>query len=175
MAAAPETETRELIRHRRMTEDDLSHVAEVEASAYVFPWSLGVFRDCLRAGYVCRVLSAPTGLGGYGIMSLGAGEAHILNVCIRADLRGQHLGRRLLTWLLDEAHVSGQGWAFLEVRPSNLPALRLYQSLGFLQVGLRRGYYQAVGGREDALVHRLDLQVWARARQAGSGSHGFRS
>ena len=98
-------------------------------------------------------------------MSMGAGEAHILNICVRADLRGQNVGRRLMTWLLDEARRAGQSWVFLEVRPSNRPALLLYESLGFAQVGLRRGYYQAVGGREDAIVYRLDLDAWAAARE----------
>jgi ribosomal-protein-alanine N-acetyltransferase len=69
-----------------------------------------------------------------------------------------------MEWLLEEARASGNSWIFLEVRPSNRPALLLYQSLGFAEVGIRRGYYQAVGGREDALVHRLDLDAWAMAK-----------
>ncbi|HXQ64128.1 MAG TPA: ribosomal protein S18-alanine N-acetyltransferase [Steroidobacteraceae bacterium] len=151
------------ITHRRMSEPDLPAVIEIEAAAYMFPWSIGIFRDCLRVGYACRVLIAGDGIGGYGIMSMGAGEAHILNVCVRADLRGQGIGRRLLRWFLDEARSAGHGWAFLEVRPSNRPAIRLYESLGFAAVGLRRGYYQAVGGREDAVVYRLDLDTWGAA------------
>ena len=152
------------VTHRRMVEADLADVATLENAAYMFPWSVGIFRDCLRVGYTCRVLEAPDGLGGYGNMSMGAGEAHILNVCVRADLRGQGVGRRLMTWLLDEARAAGQGWVFLEVRPSNRPAILLYESLGFTPVGLRRGYYQAVGGREDAIVYRLDLDAWGEAR-----------
>jgi ribosomal-protein-alanine N-acetyltransferase len=154
----------ETITHRRMVETDVTGVIALERAAYLFPWSEGIFRDCLRVGYLCRVLEAGDGLGGYAIMSMGAGEAHILNICIRADLRGLGVGRRLLTWLLDQAREAGQGWAFLEVRPSNRPAIRLYESLGFEPVGLRRGYYQAVGGREDAIVYRLDLDAWGEAR-----------
>ncbi len=164
MAAAHDELRDARITHRRMSEPDLAEVAALENAAYMFPWSVGIFRDCLRVGYTCRVLEAPDGIGGYGIMSMGAGEAHILNVCIRADLRGQGIGRRLLVWLLDEARTAGQGWVFLEVRPSNRPAILLYESLGFAPVGLRRGYYQAVGGREDAIVYRLDLDAWAEAR-----------
>jgi [ribosomal protein S18]-alanine N-acetyltransferase len=163
--AAARDEVRDVrVTHRRMTEADLPAVVALENAAYMFPWSLAIFRDCLRVGYTCRVLEAPDGLGGYGIMSMGAGEAHILNVCVRADLRGQGIGRGLLTWLLDEARAAGQGWVFLEVRPSNRPAILLYESLGFASVGLRRGYYQAVGGREDAIVYRLDLDAWGEAR-----------
>lgn len=152
------------VSHRRMAEADVGEVIALERAAYLFPWSEGIFRDCLRVGYLCRVLEAGDGIGGYAIMSMGAGEAHILNICVRADLRGTGLGRRLLVWLLDTARDAGQGWAFLEVRPSNRPAIRLYESLRFEPVGVRRGYYQAVGGREDAIVYRLDLDAWARLR-----------
>jgi ribosomal-protein-alanine N-acetyltransferase len=153
-----------------MTETDLTAVIEIESAAYMFPWSIGIFRDCLRVGYTCRVLTAGESVGGYSIMSMGAGEAHILNVCIRADLRGEGTGRRLITWLLDEARNAGHGWAFLEVRPSNRPAILLYESLGFAPVGIRHGYYQAVGGREDAIVYRLDLDVWGAARDRASSA-----
>ena len=164
MAAAHDQVQPAPVTHRRMTEADLETVMALESAAYMFPWSTGIFRDCLRVGYTCRVLQTQDALGGYGIMSMGAGEAHILNICIRADLRGLGIGRRLLAWLLGEARDAGHGWAFLEVRPSNRPAIQLYESLGFAPVGLRRGYYQAVGGREDAIVYRLDLDVWGAAR-----------
>ena len=165
MAAARDELPAVKVGHRRMTESDLGAVIEIESAAYMFPWSIGIFRDCLRVGYTCRVLTAPDGIGGYGIMSMGAGEAHVLNVCVRADLRGQGIGRRLIGWLLDEARNAGHGWTFLEVRPSNRPAILLYESLGFVPVGVRHGYYQAVGGREDALVYRLDLDAWGAARE----------
>jgi ribosomal-protein-alanine N-acetyltransferase len=97
-------------------------------------------------------------------MSLGAGEAHVLNVCVREDLRCRGIGRRMLEYMLDRAYGSGMLEAFLEVRPSNVVAVRLYQALGFEQVGMRRGYYQAPGGREDAAVLRLDLAARATAR-----------
>ena len=163
MAAALELDTFRA-RNRRMTEDDLDDVAQVEAESYMFPWNVGVFRECLRAGYCCRVLEREGEISGYAIMASGAGEAHVLNVCIRPDQRGQQAGRGLMEWLLEEARSAGNSWIFLEVRPSNRPALLLYQSLGFVQVGVRREYYQAVGGREDALVHRLDLDAWAMSR-----------
>jgi len=163
MAAVPSRGTPTLI-NRRMTEDDLIDVVSVEGESYVFPWTAGVFRDCVRAGYCCRVLDLGGEIVGYAIMATGAGEAHVLSVCVRPDQRGQQIGRALMEWLLEEARASGNSWIFLEVRPSNRPALLLYRSLGFTEVGVRRGYYQAVGGREDALVHRLDLDAWAMAR-----------
>ena len=165
MATARDALPKARITHRRMTETDLPSVIDIETAAYMFPWSLGIFRDCLRVGYTCRVLTAGDEIGGYGIMSMGAGEAHILNVCVRADLRGEGTGRRLITWLLDESRNAGHGWSCLEVRPSNRPAILLYESLGFAPVGVRHGYYQAVGGREDAIVYRLDLDAWGEARE----------
>jgi ribosomal-protein-alanine N-acetyltransferase len=141
---------------RAMHELDVPMVVAIERAAYQFPWSEGIFRDCLRVGYVCRVVDVG-GACGYGIMSIGAGEAHILNVCIREDRRCCGLGRKLLIYLLDRARASGMHEAFLEVRPTNTVAGRLYRSLGFEQVGVRRGYYQAVGGREDAAVLRRPL------------------
>jgi len=122
----------------------------IERAAYQFPWSEGIFRDCLRVGYVCRVVDVGGDMAGYGIMSVGAGEAHILNVCIRDEYRGRGLARKVLVYLLDRARASSMYEAFLEVRPSNKAAARLYQSMGFEQVGVRRGYYQATVGREDA-------------------------
>ena len=147
---------------RPMHELDVPVIVAMERDAYQFPWSEGIFRDCLRVGYVCRVVDVGGGLGGYGIMSVGAGEAHILNVCISADYRCRGLGRKLLLYLLDRARAAGMYEAFLEVRPSNTTAARLYHSLGFEQVGVRRGYYQATVGREDAAVLRRMLLPQAR-------------
>ncbi len=160
MATAPEllaTMTDGVIR--TMVEADVSSVVAIERAAYQFPWSEGIFRDCLRVGYVCRVVSAGDEVIAYGVMSVGAGESHILNLCVNAHFRCRGVGKQLLTYLVDRARSAGMGEAFLEVRPSNTAAIRLYQSLGFEQVGIRRGYYQAVGGREDAAVLKLVLSA----------------
>ncbi|HEU4591125.1 MAG TPA: ribosomal protein S18-alanine N-acetyltransferase [Steroidobacteraceae bacterium] len=158
MAAAPEN-LREVpeVHIRPMMELDLSEVAAIEQQSYAFPWSENIFRDCLRVGYTCRALDLSGQVIGYGVMSLGAGEAHILNVCVRGEFRNLGFGRRLLEHLLERAAASGVAEAFLEVRPSNLAAIRLYQHLGFEQIGIRRGYYQAPDGREDAIVLKREL------------------
>jgi ribosomal-protein-alanine N-acetyltransferase len=158
MATAPEllATTRE-VTIRTMLEPDVSSVVAIERAAYQFPWSEGIFRDCLRVGYVCRVACVGAEVVAYGVMSVGAGEAHILNLCVNAHFRCRGIGRQLLRYLVDRARSAGMGEAFLEVRPSNTAAIRLYQSMGFEQVGIRRGYYQAVGGREDAAVLKLAL------------------
>jgi ribosomal-protein-alanine N-acetyltransferase len=147
---------------RPMHELDVPVVVAIERAAYQFPWSEGIFRDCLRVGYVCRVVDVGGELGGYGIMSVGAGEAHVLNVCIRDEYRGRGCARKVLLYLLERARAAGMSEAFLEVRPSNTAAARLYHSLGFEQVGVRRGYYQAAVGREDAAVLRRVLTPQAK-------------
>jgi ribosomal-protein-alanine N-acetyltransferase len=143
---------------RPMMEADLAEVAVIEQRSYAFPWSENIFRDCLRVGYTCRALDLTGKIIGYGVMSLGAGEAHVLNVCVLPDFRNVGFGRRLLEHLLERAGAAGVNEAFLEVRPSNTSAIRLYQRLGFEQIGIRRGYYQASDGREDAIVLKLDLR-----------------
>ena len=157
MATAPELLAPLDVAIRTMTEPDVLSVVAIERAAYQFPWSEGIFRDCLRVGYVCRVVCVGDEVIAYGVMSVGAGEAHILNLCVNAHFRCRGVGRQLLAYLVDRARASGMAEAFLEVRPSNTAAIRLYQSLGFDQVGIRRGYYQAVGGREDAAVLKLAL------------------
>jgi ribosomal-protein-alanine N-acetyltransferase len=143
---------------RPMAESDVSDVIAVERASYQFPWSEGIFRDCLRVGYVCRVVTVGEQVIGYGVMSVGAGEAHILNLCIGDPYRCRGVGKRLLAYLVERGTAAGMSEAFLEVRPSNTAAIRLYLSVGFEQVGMRRGYYQAVGGREDAAVLKLALR-----------------
>lgn len=157
MATAPEALGTPEYRIRRMTADDVAGVMRVEQGSYQFPWSEQIFRDCLRVGYFCVVVDTPAGVAGYGIVSAGAGEAHILNICVARPWRTFGIGRALLRVLVDEMRRAHNEVVFLEVRPSNPTAIALYESMGFERIGLRRGYYQAVGGREDAYVYRLDL------------------
>jgi ribosomal-protein-alanine N-acetyltransferase len=137
---------------RAMREADVAEVVRVERSSYAFPWTEGIFRDCLRVNYFCRVVEVGPLIVGHGVMSVGAAEAHLLNICVEETYRCRGIGGRLLKHLLRAAAAAGALEAFLEARPSNLSAIRLYQSLGFRQIGIRRGYYQAIGGREDAIV-----------------------
>lgn len=143
---------------REMNADDVEQVIAIERVAYSFPWSEGIFRDCLRVGYICRIVELGAVVVGYCVMSTGAGEAHVLNLCVREEFRCRGIGGKLLEHLMDVARASNVAEAFLEVRPSNTPAIRLYQSQGFVQIGVRRGYYQAAGGREDAVVLRRKLE-----------------
>jgi [ribosomal protein S18]-alanine N-acetyltransferase len=159
MATAPESFGSAPETIRAMRDGDVAEVVAIERVSYQFPWSEGIFRDCLRVGYTCRVATVGKQMAGYGVMSVGAGEAHILNLCVAEVFRCRGLGRRLLTLLIERSAAAGMKEAFLEVRPSNTAAIRLYLAHGFEQVGMRRGYYQAVGGREDAAVLRLGLRA----------------
>jgi ribosomal-protein-alanine N-acetyltransferase len=148
-----------LVKFRAMIPSDIPSIGAVERTSYAFPWSEGIFRDCLRVGYLCRVAELEGDIVSYGIVAMGAGEAHILNLCVTGKLRGRGVGRQMLMLLLERARQAGMTETFLEVRPSNTLAIALYQSVGFIQVGLRKGYYQAADGREDALVLKLVLDA----------------
>jgi ribosomal-protein-alanine N-acetyltransferase len=142
---------------RAMKQADVDAVAAVEARAYVFAWTPGIFRDCLKSGYECWVLEAGGQLLGHGVLSVAAGEAHLLNVCIAPEFQGQGHGRHLLRRLVSLARWHAADRVFLEVRPSNATAIALYRSEGFNEVGFRPNYYPAVNGREHAMVMAMEL------------------
>lgn len=140
-----------------MRQGDIEPVSEIEKRAYVFPWTPGIFRDCLRAGHQCWVLEGGANLLGYGVLSAAAGEAHILNICIAPEYQGRGHGRRLLRRMVDLARWHKAEQVFLEVRPSNPRAIQLYREEGFNEIGHRPNYYPAAKGREDAIVMALEL------------------
>jgi len=142
---------------RPMTETDLGAVMDIELQVYPFPWTPGIFRDCLLVGYLCWVYEEDGAVQAYGIMSVGAGEAHVLNLCVRPDAQGRGVGRRLLRHLMDVAQSLRAKTVLLEVRPSNRVACGLYHSMGFNEVGTRSNYYPAKNGREDALIMACSL------------------
>jgi len=143
---------------RPMREEDIESVARIEAAAYGFPWTPGIFRDCLRAGYGCWVLARGGGdIVGYGVLSVAAGEAHVLNVCVDPGVQGAGHGKRMMKRLMDLARWHQARRVFLEVRPTNTRAIRLYQELGFNEIGLRPNYYPAKRGREDAIVMAIEF------------------
>lgn len=151
-AAAP------LRRWRPMREDDVAQVMRIERSAYPYPWTEGIFRDCLAAGYQARVLLDEAGtIIGYAVLSVAAGEAHLLNICTAPAVQGKGHGRWLLRQMLALAGRCRAQRVFLEVRPSNPHAQRMYESEGFNEIGRRPRYYPADDGREDAVVMAMEL------------------
>lgn len=137
---------------------DLDRVVENEVRAYAFPWTRGIFVDCIESNHECWVSCRGERVIGHGVLSLGAGEGHLLNVCIRRDEQGKGYGRELVLHMLERAHQRGATALFLEVRPSNLVAVRLYESIGFQEIGSRKNYYPSHLGHEDARVLVLDLE-----------------
>jgi len=144
---------------RNLNEADLERIIEIEHAAYPFPWTRGIFADCIRVGYDCSGLQVGPALIGYTIQSQVAGENHLLNLCIAPDWQGHGYGSMLLDHAIRLARNQACICMFLEVRPSNPAGLKLYERKGFGVVGQRPDYYRSDAGREDAIVMRLDFQL----------------
>ncbi len=140
-----------------MNERDLDEVAALEASLQAFPWSRGNFADSLTAGYSVWVCRQGGELIGFSVVMSVIDEAHLLNIGVAARHHGQGYGARLLRNAMQAARLGGASKLFLEVRPSNERAVELYRHFGFQQIGLRKGYYPAATGREDALIFDKEL------------------
>ena len=156
-------------RHfKAMQADDLDRVMEVEVRAYSFPWSRGNFLDSLKSGHVSELLATEAQvLLGYFVAMQGVDELHLLNITVVPDFQRCGLGRALLDRLEWQARQRGLATIWLEVRASNARARYLYGARGFVEQGIRRGYYPAGGlRREDAVVMKLDLDQEA-AHAAG--------
>jgi ribosomal-protein-alanine N-acetyltransferase len=137
---------------RPMQPEDITEVIEIERRSYPHPWTRLIFSDCLHAGYSCWVCERQGIIQGYGIMSIAAGEAHLLNLCVRPESQRQGIGEKLLVHLFDLARRHDAEVMFLEVRESNAAARRLYDKTGFNELGTRKDYYPAGTGRENALI-----------------------
>ena len=164
--------------HRPMLVSDLYQVLPLEMAAYPYPWTRGNFIDSLASGYTAELrLDGHGQLVGYFVALPGFEETHLLNLSVAPALQRAGHGQAMLQRLLARSRQRGDQALWLEVRPSNQPALALYQAAGFLQVGCRCNYYPAEGNRrEDALVMRLALErpmsapVSGEASQPGTGA-----
>ncbi len=137
---------------RLMREIDLDEVMEIEIASYEFPWTEGIFRDCLHNQYHSTLFVQQKKILAYTVAQYVVDECHLLNLCVRQTERGQGLGEKMVQYLMNQARQKDMGSIFLEVRVSNTAAINLYDKLGFNEIGLRRGYYPDKNGREDALV-----------------------
>jgi len=142
---------------RRLGMEDVNRIHEIEKLAYPFPWTRGIFVDCLRVGYACFGLQIGKVLAGYSITSWAAGEAHLLNLCVHPDWQQRGYGSLLLEYMINHVARLESEAMFLEVRASNPRAVSLYANRGFKVIGRRPLYYKAGEGREDAIVMRLAL------------------
>jgi ribosomal-protein-alanine N-acetyltransferase len=140
------------LNFRPMQEQDLPEIVEIERQSYQHPWTQIIFGDCLHAGYSNWVCGRNGMIEAYGILSVAAAEAHLLNICVRKESRQQGIGRKMLRHLVAIARRHDTEMIFLEVRLSNVAARALYEDEGFNELGNRRDYYPAGRGREDALI-----------------------
>jgi [ribosomal protein S18]-alanine N-acetyltransferase len=145
-------------RYAPMTDADLDEVVAAESEIYPFPWTRGNFVDALHAGYSAWVLRDAAGrVAAYSVLMMALDEAHLLNLSVARQAQRTGLGWRTLDWMAGVARGHGGRTMLLEVRPTNEAAVRLYERYGFDRIGVRRGYYPAHGGREDAIVMRIAL------------------
>lgn len=142
---------------RKMREADLDDVLAIEESVYNFPWTRGIFHDCLNVGYFCWVLQHQGKIISYSIMSVAADESHLLTIVVPKDKQGKGYGKRMLDEMIRVATQNGAKAMYLEVRVSNKAAIQLYHQRGFNELGIRNNYYPAEQGREDGLILALDL------------------
>lgn len=142
---------------RPMFEEDIAAVMAIETEVYDFPWSGGIFNDCMQVGYSCWVYQEAGEILAYGVMSIAAQEGHILTIVVQPAKQGRGIGNMLLMHLLQVARRQHVEKLFLEVRPSNHVAIALYEKAGFSPIGRRPNYYPTEDGREDAIVMTLDL------------------
>lgn len=144
-------------RFAPMSERDLDWVTAQEGILHRFPWSRGNFADSLNAGHSCWLMFESDAPVAYAVVLAVLDEAHLLNISVTRAAQRRGLGRALLGHLLSNARRYDLRHCFLEVRPSNLPALALYRRAGFAEIGRRKAYYPAPEGREDAIVMKLEL------------------
>lgn len=140
-----------------MQEEDLDEVIAIEESVYPFPWTRGIFHDCLLVGYSCWVYKRDEQIIAYVVLSIAAAEAHILTLVVHPEFQGQGYARKILQHALEIARERKAESVYLEVRPTNERAISIYHKAGFNEIGIRKGYYPAEDGREDALVMALSF------------------
>jgi len=149
------------LRFQKLEEHHLPSVVAIESNVYAFPWTHGNFRDSLYSGYDCMGAWHGNELVGYSITMPALEEMHLLNLAVAKNWQGRGVGATILQHVIDKAAPTACEVIYLEVRPSNIAGLRLYERFGFRQLGLRRDYYPAVTGREDALFLGLNIKTLA--------------
>lgn len=148
-----------VVTTRALGTADLDNVIRIEQESYPFPWTRGIFADCLRVGYSCWGIDHGDNFAGYSILTFGPEETHLLNLCIDQEYRGLGLGLQLLNWSIEKACKARSKIIFLEVRPSNKRAIEIYDRRGFQLIGQRPGYYPDQDGREDAYLMAMQLDL----------------
>lgn len=142
---------------RNLRETDITLITRLEEVTQAVPWTEKIFRDCFFAGYPGWVLEQDKKVLGFVIIAMHGDECHLLNLCVDPYCQRQGIGSQMLRYAIDRAKQAGGMMIYLEVRETNTHAIALYKKLGFVQIGIRKDYYPAIEGREDALVYAQDL------------------
>ena len=137
---------------RQMVLEDISAVIQLENEVYQFPWTDRIFKDCIRVGYDCWLAHLGNTIVAHAVISIAAGESHILNLSVTRNHQGKGIGKQFIQFLLNIARNKRAQIMMLEVRPSNIRAINCYSSAGFNEIGCRKDYYPAPNGKEDALL-----------------------
>jgi ribosomal-protein-alanine N-acetyltransferase len=137
---------------RQMELDDVEAVMRLEQTVYEFPWTERIFKDCIRVGYDCWLALEENKILAHAVMSVAAGESHMLNLSVSKKHQGQGIGKQFVQFMLQIAGKKRAEIMMLEVRPSNIQAINCYNSAGFNEIGCRKDYYPAPNGKEDALL-----------------------
>src|SRR5450830_1988762 len=157
MVIMTKSDTLSTLAFRPMQMPDVDAIMAIEPTIFPYPWSRGNFTDSLNSGYSCWVAEQDNKIMGYAVLMMVLDEAHILNISIAKPYQGRGFGRDLLMHMIDIARQHKALNMFLEVRPSNHSAIGLYESIGFNEMAIRRNYYPAQNGREDAVLMGLAL------------------
>jgi len=148
------------VKYREMMLDDLLSIVNIEQEANQFPWSIKNFEDSMKAKHHAWVfVDDRNEIQGYTLVQKVVDETHLLNICVKPSAQGQGLGREILNHVIDFANSISSVLIVLEVRSSNQRAQQLYLQSGFNEMSIRKDYYPAKEGREDAVLMGLDLDL----------------
>jgi ribosomal-protein-alanine N-acetyltransferase len=146
-----------ILSYRPMTLNDVTYVLTVENEVYPYPWTERILQDCIKVGYDCWLALENDDIVAHAIVSVAAGESHLLNLSVSAKHQSKGIGKAFIDFLIDTVRSKNATVMLLEVRPSNLQAISCYDAVGFNEIGCRKDYYPAANGKEDALLYAKEI------------------
>ncbi|MFT5811860.1 MAG: ribosomal-protein-alanine N-acetyltransferase [Rubritalea sp.] len=145
------------LSYRPMTQDDVAYVLTVENEVYPYPWTERILQDCIRVGYDCWLALENDDIVGHAVVSVAAGESHLLNLSVSKRHQSKGIGKAFIDFLIDIVRSKSATVMLLEVRPSNIQAINCYDAVGFNEIGCRKDYYPTTNGKEDALLYAKEI------------------
>ncbi len=133
-------------------ENDLSAIELIENEVHAYPWTRGNFLDSLKSSHTCLMMKVNDEIIGFSVIMFVLDECHLLNISIKKSMQKQGYGSHLLNEVIRRANLAYSKTIYLEVRVSNQAAIHLYDKHGFNEMSIRKDYYRAKEGREDAVL-----------------------